>query len=737
MITKEPLSEAALAYGSIGWHVFSCAVDKKIPACTNGFKDATTDPEQIKRWWADQPYNIGIATGASGLVVVDFDLVDGVPVGETNFKNLPEYEPLPETFTVRTRSGGKQFYCRANGTGIKSSNSQLCKNVDIKALGGYVIAPPSFVKADDKASGGQYIIENSAKPTQLPVWLELKLLDLQKPKQSKSEISVPLLSQKQNDFPCCEVNIEKLRQGFRNRSQSKDCSSQDEWIKLLFEFRSLVHLVGWTDDQAWSLFDELCQWGNMGNYNYDNNRTRWEVDDFKSDGRTYKSLLIELSKHDEQPIEYPLLEFDKGRDSLDQIDELNSKFAWVYEEMNLYDIDGGRFVLKDRFVTQYANQRFNVGTSLQPKLVSLGQAWITSPRRKNAPRIVMAPKELAILTDGSINSWKGFTCVSKAGDVRPFIDLLKRLIPDVNERRYVLIWLAYLVQNPEARFFVALVIWSLQQGTGKNLLFETVTSLFNKRHTKVVGQEVFNDGFTDWQAHKVVVICDEVSSTDKRSTSDRIKGWITATDNTINAKNEPKFTQDNLIKYIFLSNHADAVFLNETDRRFFVVEATSTRLPSDFADAYVKWRDSDGRSALRNYLVNINTKEFNPKAPAPSSNAKREMVEDNKSDLERWVDETLEQYQANEVLLVNAQTLSKQYSEDNKSSCSSKTTANILRIKGLQKITKQARLETGRKIRLYVRTNYESYNKMSDSELGAEYIKQQIKLVSPIIKDIK
>jgi hypothetical protein len=737
MITKEPLSEAALAYGSIGWHVFPCAVDKKIPACPNGFKDATTDPEQTKRWWADQPYNIGIATGASGLVVVDFDLVNGVPVGETNFKNLPEYEPLPETFTIRTRSCGKQFYFRTNRTGIKSSNSQLCKNVDIKALGGYVIAPPSFVKADDKASGGQYTIENSAKPAQLPVWLELKLLDLQKPKLPKPKTLLSLVPQQLNYFPCIEVNKEKLRKAVRNWLKTEDCSSESAWVQMLFAFRSLKFLVDWTDEEAWGLFDEICKWEGMGKYNYSSNRARWDVNDFKLDGITYKTLLDKLTKNDAEPHEYPVLEFDKGPDSLDQIDELNSKFAWVYEEMNLYDIDRGRFVLKDRFVTQYANQRFNVGTSLQPKLVSLGQAWVTNERRRNAPRVVMAPEHPATLPDGSINSWKGFTCVSKAGDVRPFIDLLKRLIPDVNERRYVLIWLAYLVQNPEARFFVALVIWSLQQGTGKNLLFETVTSLFNKRHTKVVGQEVFNDGFTDWQAHKVVVICDEVSSTDKRSTSDRIKGWITATDNTINAKNEPKFTQDNLIKYIFLSNHADAVFLNETDRRFFVVEATSTRLPSDFADEYVKWRDSDGRSALRNYLVNINTKEFNPKAPAPSSNAKREMVEDNKSDLERWVDETLEQYQAKEVLLVNAQTLSKQYSEDNKSSCSSKTTANILRTKGLQKITKQARLENGRKIRLHVRTNYESYNNMSDSELGAEYIKQQIKLVSPIIKDIK
>ncbi len=300
MASIEDFQKDALTYANMNWHVFPCKVEEKTPACKNGFKDATTDPEQIKVWWADKPYNIGIATGASDLVVIDFDLVDGVAVGETNFKALPEFEPLPKTFTVRTRSGGKQSYFRANGTGIKSSNSQLCKNVDIKALGGYVIAPRSFVKADDKASGGQYIVENGVEPVPLPFWLESILLERQKPK-NHSPINTDSRHESFNYFPCCEVNIEKLRQGFRNRSQSKDCSSQDEWIKLLFEFRSLVHLVRWTDDQAWSLFDEVCQWGNMGNYNYVNNRTRWEVDDFKFDGRTYKSLLAELSKSEAVP----------------------------------------------------------------------------------------------------------------------------------------------------------------------------------------------------------------------------------------------------------------------------------------------------------------------------------------------------------------------------------------------------------------------------------------------------
>ena len=308
MVAKEKLLEAALDYRSMGWHVFPCVVGLKCPLInTNGFKDATTDPEQIQEWWSIEAYNIGISTGESGLVVVDWDLVAGVPVGETNFKALPDYEPLPETLTVTTRSGGKQFYFKAPESVIKSSNSQLCQKVDIKAQGGYVIAPPSYVTEDDKAKGGYYNFDNWVEPAPLPAWLESNLLELEKPKRPQPSIAAPQKVQG-NNFPCTEVNKEKLRRALRNRLQSKDCSTQDEWVQLLFEFRSLVFLVGWTDEQAWALFDEICQWEGMGNYNYDQNRARWGVNDFKHDGKTYKSLLAELSKHTAEPdvlLEFP------------------------------------------------------------------------------------------------------------------------------------------------------------------------------------------------------------------------------------------------------------------------------------------------------------------------------------------------------------------------------------------------------------------------------------------------
>lgn len=139
MSTGEAL-EAALAYATRGWQVFPCKPSGKTPATTHGFKDATTDPKQIRAWWRKHPnFNIGICTGAvSGLVVLDIDLDRG---GDESLVRLTDRD---WPFTILSKTGGGGAHCYfAHPGGLVKSRAALWPGIDVRGDGGYVIAPPS------------------------------------------------------------------------------------------------------------------------------------------------------------------------------------------------------------------------------------------------------------------------------------------------------------------------------------------------------------------------------------------------------------------------------------------------------------------------------------------------------------------------------------------------------------------------------------------------------------------
>ena len=70
----QAVAQAALKYAEKGWPIFPCGANKR-PLTPHGFKDASTDAEQVAQWWTDYPdAMIGLPTGAlSGIVVLDID----------------------------------------------------------------------------------------------------------------------------------------------------------------------------------------------------------------------------------------------------------------------------------------------------------------------------------------------------------------------------------------------------------------------------------------------------------------------------------------------------------------------------------------------------------------------------------------------------------------------------------------------------------------------------------------
>lgn len=75
--TPPPRLAAALCAVQRGWPVFPLYPYSKYPAVQDWENHATCDLNEITRWWAIAPYNIGIACQPAGLVVIDLDAARG------------------------------------------------------------------------------------------------------------------------------------------------------------------------------------------------------------------------------------------------------------------------------------------------------------------------------------------------------------------------------------------------------------------------------------------------------------------------------------------------------------------------------------------------------------------------------------------------------------------------------------------------------------------------------------
>ena len=157
--------EAALKYAAHGWLVFPCQSHGKAPRTRNGLHDATRDRELIERWWrADCNANVAVRTGAaSRLVVLDVDGDDGTEA----LRALERaHEPLPRTASVITPRGGSHFYFGHPGVEVRNSASQLGPGLDVRADGGYVLAPPSIGPNERR-----YEVDERAALADMPRWL--------------------------------------------------------------------------------------------------------------------------------------------------------------------------------------------------------------------------------------------------------------------------------------------------------------------------------------------------------------------------------------------------------------------------------------------------------------------------------------------------------------------------------------------------------------------------------------
>lgn len=164
--------ETALALAQQGFYVFPCNTNRRDTSVSWPFV-STRDPAIIRSWFFDeylgleQDPNIGIDCGKSGKVGLDVDCKNGKHGKESLKTFIAEFGALPPTLIVKTPSGGLHIYF--NGDGYSNSVEKLAPGLDIRAKGGYLVAPGSII------DGVAYEMIIDRAVADLPEWLASKL----------------------------------------------------------------------------------------------------------------------------------------------------------------------------------------------------------------------------------------------------------------------------------------------------------------------------------------------------------------------------------------------------------------------------------------------------------------------------------------------------------------------------------------------------------------------------------
>lgn len=241
-----------------------------------------------------------------------------------------------------------------------------------------------------------------------------------------------------------------------------------------------------------------------------------------------------------------------------------------------------------------------------------------------------------------------------------FTPFMEYLVPDAEDRAWLLNWIAYKVQNPGDRG-AGVILVTPMQGTGRNVLMKMLREVMGDRWCRDVpagvllgtsGQSQYDDGMIN----TLLLTCDEIAmdgaSYDKRLLAyERLKATVDPyrQKRSLNRKGLSMIEATVCYSTLMASNHPyDALPLSKQDRRFAVIHCTLTPFAKTPGLEHIRGivdrvlphgRPSNhaAMAGLREWLLSLETDVERFMLP-PLNETKRTMIEDQKGEVEETID---------------------------------------------------------------------------------------------------
>ena len=258
-------------------------------------------------------------------------------------------------------------------------------------------------------------------------------------------------------------------------------------------------------------------------------------------------------------------------------------------------------------------KRFLETQSFTDKPADVIAAFMVSPKTKVYDSLAFSPLPTPPAT---LNLWRDCMINPIPGDWLFIRQYLLEVVcaGDMGAYRYLILFLAHMMQKPEEKPGVMIVMLG-GQGIGKGGFFRLLSAIWE--HTTLLVSDISHVlGPFNAQIERSYGICmDEALFVGDKKSGDRLKSVLTEPTITIEQKYQPRRTIDSYHRFFAASNHAHFAQVDTDDRRFVFLKVSESRK----GDA-VYWNqfhkavaDPTILAAIVHDLKNYDISGFNPR----------------------------------------------------------------------------------------------------------------------------
>lgn len=277
----------------------------------------------------------------------------------------------------------------------------------------------------------------------------------------------------------------------------------------------------------------------------------------------------------------------------------------------------------------YANLNFPYLQDDKIRKANCFDLWMKDHDRRTYHGVVFDPSNKA----GShfLNMWSGFAIDAVEGDChldRIMWHLLHIICKgDEQHFQYLLAWMAHIVQKPEEKSGVCVVLKSEARGTGKSTVSILLEKLLGQHSMRVQDGKHLLGAFNSHLANKLFVTIEEAFWSGSSKDAGKLRTLITESTVTIEAKGKDAIEVDSYHRFMMCTNNDWAVPQTQDERRFFILEVSEDKKQNAeyFSDLYSDIKSDEVMGQFFYFLKNYDIAAFNLHK-APKTDATQQQV---------------------------------------------------------------------------------------------------------------